>query len=126
MVSSAISVAENSAPYVQNLQSNFTVYATESYKLYVGKLSDFESPKTLEITATSVKCANPVDWISLPPLGTETELSMIVGVPSDVLDNTCILTIEATDNDKKKPMTLEQQIVINVISQKYQVVSNAN
>lgn len=125
-VSSAFSVAENSAPYIQNLQSNFTVYATESSKLYVGKLSDFESPKTLEITAAGVQCGNPVDRIITPPLGTETELLIIVRVPYDVLDDTCILTIKATDNDKKNPMTLEQQILINVIAQKFQAVSNTN
>jgi hypothetical protein len=36
------------------------------------------------------------------------------------------LTIKATDNDKKSPMTLEQQIVINVIAQKFQAIFNTN
>ena len=70
----------NSAPYIENLRKEFTVYTTEISKLILGKLSDVESPKTVSVTKSSVLCDNPVDWITPPSLGTETELSIIVRV----------------------------------------------
>jgi hypothetical protein len=60
-----------------------------------------------------------VDWIVPPPLGTETELSIIVRVPLNVTGDACTVTIEATDNDENEPITLMEKIKINVIEQKF-------
>ena len=67
-----------------------------------------------------------MDWIVPPPLGTETELSIIVRVPLNVTGDTCTVTIEATDNDANKPITLVQEIKIIVIEQKFQGVLLSN
>ena len=82
--------------------------AGESTILYVGKLYDAESPKTTELIHSSVKCGNPVDWIRPPPLGQETHILIQVRVPQDVLDDTCFVQLELTDNNKIKPINVSQ------------------
>ena len=50
------------------MASLFTVYPGQKAVLFVGQLSDLESPKNITITEIYAKCSGSSDWIALPRL----------------------------------------------------------
>jgi len=78
------------------------------------------------LTSAIIKCAFTQDWITLPETNEKIKDVIIkVLVPSDVQDNTCVVSFEARDNDPAQSKTVNFSVKIKVEAKKFEaIVSN--
>ena len=99
-----------------------TIFANESKEVAIAELSDFENSQALTITNLIAECAaNDSNWINFSG-STNSKITLVMRVPSNVVDDTCIFVFTVNDNDLKAPISLTKKVKIIVKAQEFEGV----
>ena len=99
--------------------SEFKIFANELKQVVVAEISDFENNDTLTISNLKVECqTNESKWIN-PSGSTSTRVSLLLKLPSNVVDDTCTFEFTINDNDSKAPISLTKIVTIQVFHQSF-------
>ena len=98
------------------------IFANESKEVAIAELSDFENSQALTITNLKAECAaNDSNWINFSG-STNSKITLVMRVPSNVVDDTCIFVFTVNDNDLKAPISLTKKVKIIVKAQEFEGV----
>ena len=107
---------------MSNFLGEIQIYANESREVVIAELSDFEDSSALTITNLKAECAtNGSKWINYSK-STNSKITLVIRVPSDVVNETCTFQFTVNDNDSQLPIILTKTVKIIVKAQKFEGV----
>ena len=99
--------------------SEIKIFENEVKQVAVAEITNFENYDTLTISNFKAECKiNDSKWIN-PSGSTSTRVSLLLKLPSNVVDDTCTFEFTINDINSKEPISLTKIVIIHVFHQSF-------